>query len=76
MINVYCIFLSTNPESLLDIMNVNELLFPYYKDQTIYAIGLAKGYYEAMDLLVEVIDEIYRKTGDVKVREYLQDRWG
>ena len=74
-IEVYCILLSTNPESLLDIMNVNQLKFSYYKKQELYILGLAKSYEEALSLVKDIVEETYRETGDVKLREYYQDRW-
>lgn len=56
-------------------MNVNELKFPYYKGQKIYVLGLTFGRENAISLVAQIIDEVYQNTGDVKVREYYQDRW-
>lgn len=74
-LGIYCITLAGNPENLLEIMDVNELKFPYYKRQDIYILGLALGRERAMKLVAHIIDEVYQETGDVKVREYFQDRW-
>ncbi len=73
--SLYCVTLSTNPENLFDIIHVNELKFPYYQKQEIYALGLAKGKDNAISLVMDMISEVYQNTGDVKVREYFQDRW-
>lgn len=72
---VYCITLSSNPQNLLDIINVNEFKFPYYGKIDIYALGLAFGRENAIILVMQMLDEVYQNTGDVKVREYYQDRW-
>lgn len=75
MPGIYCIALSTNPENLLDVIRVDELKFPYYERQEIYVLGLALGRESAVTLVAQMIDEVYRNTGDVKVRDYYQDRW-
>lgn len=75
MPGIYCIALSTNPENLLDIIRVDELRFPYYDRQEIYILGLTLGRDSAMKLVAQMVDEVYQKTGDVKVREYYQNRW-
>lgn len=72
---VYCITLSTNPENLFDIINVNEFKFPYYGNMDLYVLGLAIGRDSAISLVEQIINEVYQNTGDVKVREYYQDRW-
>lgn len=72
---VYCVTLSTNPENLFDIMNVNEFKFPYYGKIDIYVLGLARGHDSAISLVIQMLNEVYQNTGDVKVREYYQDRW-
>lgn len=51
-------------------MNVNELLFPFYKRKDIYIVGLATSKEEAILLVVDMLMEIYNNTGDFLVREY------
>lgn len=68
--SIYCISLASNPKNLLDIYNSKELLFPYYKKNDIHIIGLAKSKNQAYDLVIDIIEEIHRNTGDFKVREY------
>ncbi len=67
---VYCITFATNTNNLFDIINVNELLFPYYQRKDIYIIGLANSREEAKELAANMLIEIYNNTGDFKVREY------
>ena len=75
MPGIYCIALSSNPENLLDIIEVNQFRFPYYKEQEIYVLGLAFGKMNAYDLVTQMIADVYEDTGDVKVREYYKNRW-
>lgn len=72
---IYCITLSSNPHNLLDIIEVNQFQFPYYKKQEIYVLGLTLGKANAYELVTQMIDEVYKSTGDVKVREYYKNRW-
>ena len=67
---VYCITFAMNTNNLFDIINVNELLFPYYQRKEIYIIGLANSREEAKELAADMLVELYNKTGDFKVREY------
>ena len=71
---VYCIALASNPQKMLDIIAANELLFKHYKRNDIYIIGLARTKTGAVSLVVKIIEEIYRKTNDVKIREYFREK--
>ncbi|MDF2610132.1 MAG: hypothetical protein K0R92_1606 [Lachnospiraceae bacterium] len=70
---VYCILFASNPENLFDIMNANELLFPYYSKKELYVVGLALSRIEAFELVKEMIDQVYRETGSFSVRDYFTD---
>lgn len=67
---VYCIAFASHPDNLFDILNANELLFPFYKNTQVHILGLAKGKEEAIDLVHRMLMEVYNKTGEFKVREY------
>lgn len=73
--NVYCVTLSANPNDLFDIINMNEFHLQVYKNADYYALGLAYGYDSAIELVVQMVNEVYQNTGDVRIREYYQDRW-
>lgn len=68
--DIYCIAFATSPNNLFDIMNANELLFPYYQKVNIDIVGLAKGKEEATRLAHEMLMEVYNKTGAFDVRSY------
>lgn len=67
---IYLIAFASQPDNLFDIMDANELLFPHYKRADIRIIGLAEGKEEAIDLVHGMIMEVYKATGDFKVRDY------
>lgn len=67
---VYCIAFASNPDNLFDIINANELLFPYYRNKETRIVGLAKGKEEAMKLVQTMLMEVYNRTGNFDVRSY------
>jgi len=67
---IYCITFASHPDNLFDIIDANELLFPHYQRSDIYIVGLAKGKDEAINLVHDMLMEIYQKTGDFKVKNY------
>lgn len=67
---VYCIAFASHSNNLFDIMDANELLFPHYKKMEMKIVGLAKGKEEAVNLVREMIMEVYNKTGNFDVRTY------
>lgn len=70
-IDIYVITLASNPANLLDIIPAQELLQKAYPKKDLFVIGLAKGYAEAVDITVSIIDEVYRQTGAFAVKDYL-----
>ncbi len=70
-LNIYVITLASNPANLLDIIPAQELMQKAYPKKDLFVIGLAKGYTEAMDVVVSIIDEVYRQTGAFAVKDYL-----
>lgn len=67
---VYCIMFASNPNNLFDIINVNELLFPYYSRKEIYILGVATSRIQAFELVKDILYDIYKETGGFAVREF------
>lgn len=67
---VYCITFASNPNNLFDIINANDLLFPYYRKRKIYVLGLATSREAAKLLVKDMLEEVYNETGEFRVREY------
>ena len=68
--DVYCIIIASHKDNLFDIVDANELLFPFYQSMEVRIVGLAKGRREAYQLVERMILEIYRNTGNFDVRAY------
>jgi len=71
-LNGYVVTLSTNPNNLLDIYAAKELIQPHYKKAELSVIGLAASLDDAMELVTDIIQEVYSKTNSFNIREYLR----
>ncbi len=71
IVSVYCITLASNPENLLDIISASELKWHHYKRNNIVIIGLCGSREGAMELVADIVNEVYNKTGNFNIREYL-----
>lgn len=69
---IYVIMLASNSDNLLDIINANELQFPYYLEKDNYILGIAGSRTLAKLLVKDMIEEVYNQTGDILVREYFK----
>ena len=73
--NVLGFFLITRPSNksnLLDILPTAELLFPYYQKQELLVYGFAKGRAEAEDLVVSMLEDVYRETDGLSCKEFFE----
>ncbi|MBQ4473876.1 MAG: hypothetical protein II930_06215 [Lachnospiraceae bacterium] len=59
----YVVTLSYNPRNLLDIWKAKELHKPYYRDKDLVIVGVSLTKEGAKDLAVQILEQIYRKTG-------------
>lgn len=73
-IDIYVIALASNPQNLLDIIPAQELMQKAYPKKQLYVIGLARGFEEALEVVTQIIDEVYQKTGGFEVMPYLKSK--
>lgn len=73
--DVYVIAFASNPQNLLDVIPSWELMQKGYPKEQIRVIGLASGKKEALELVRQIIDEVYQATGKTNVTEYLKSKW-
>lgn len=69
-LGLYCVILPSNENNMFDIISSNELLFRYYRRRNIYIVGLAITKESAIRLVQTILEDVYRDTKDVKVKEY------
>jgi hypothetical protein len=74
-LNTYLIALSDNPSNLLELFSANVLNQPYFKKKKntkdLYIVGIAIGYKEGLEVIRQIIDEVYQNTGGFDIRGYL-----
>ena len=70
--DVFLITKPSNERNLLDILPAAELMFPYYKRQELFVYGIAKGKAEAEELVVSMLEEVYRETDGLCCEEYFK----
>ena len=69
---VFLLTLPSNEENQLDIIPANLLLQPYYKKKDIRTAGSGVGKAEALEVLTEMMQDVFEKTGKASLREYLK----
>ena len=71
---VYVVTLSDNPGNILEILSTAELMQASVRAICPPVVGLANGRDGAIRMVQEIVEEVYRETGDLKIREYLENR--
>ena len=61
---------AVNGRDLFDLIQAWELRLPFRKQQDLYVLGMAGSKEEAIDLAVEMVMEVYGKTGGFDVRSH------
>ena len=68
---LYDLYIERKSDNLLDMIPTYELMQKAYPKKNIHIIGLAKGYEEGINLIQEIIQEVYDATGAFNIRDYL-----
>lgn len=71
-INTYLLTLSGRPENQMEIVPAWNLKFWYPRQNTPMIVGLACGKEEAFELVRQITEEVYQKTGGVELRRYFE----
>ena len=70
MVDIYVISLS-NGNDQLDCMKCSYFKQKAIRDSVGLIVGLAKGYSEAQNLMISMVEEALQETGSANVKEYL-----
>jgi hypothetical protein len=68
--NIYCIIFASNVQNLFEIIPASHLKLPHIKNSEVHILGLAYNMEEAKEVVMQMLVDIYKATGDFKVREY------
>ena len=67
----YFILYFANGNDQLEIMNTVYLKLNYYRKHPPIVVGLAKSYDEAVEIVIKIVNEALKKTGNANIKEYL-----
>lgn len=68
-LGIFVITLSGGSDQL-EIYHCAFLQQRYYKKYPPYIVGIAGGYQEAVELLQQMVSDVYKNTGDYRLKEY------
>ena len=71
---IWLLTMPSNPQNTLDVIPADLLLQPAVRRNCPPIVGLAVSREEAVELVEKIALETYRETGEVKIREWLQNR--
>ena len=76
VVDVYLITLAANHRDQLDVFSANELLQKVRRKNCPVIVGLACGYWEALELVEAMVRQTYQETGTGNVRKWLEKQIG
>lgn len=73
-IGIHVITSASNENNLLDIYPASVLLQEYYKKkEDLLILGIGADYYDALETVRRIVDDIYRETGNFSLEEFLAE---
>ena len=69
--NIHIITLSQNEKNHLEIYNSVLLLQPDYPHEEFFVVVIAKGYEDAVELVEQIVQEVYNETKGADIRSYI-----
>lgn len=71
---IYLLTYPVNSRNVMDILSALSLKQPVMRKRCPKIIGVAKGKDDAIDLMMDIINETYENTGSFQVKDYLENR--
>ena len=72
--NIHVITLARNEKNQLEIYNSMVFLQPDFPYDDFLVVGLAKGYEDAVEMVEEIVWEVYNKTKGADIRSYILNK--
>lgn len=63
LMGAYVITAAVNGNNILDIYPTEVLLLPFYKDRDFLIIGISDSYWESLEVVRQIVDDMYQLTG-------------
>lgn len=74
MLNVYLVTFASNGKDLFDILPSAVLKQKAVRRNLPTIVGIAVGYDEAVNLVIQIVEEAIRETGQPDIKQYLKDK--
>ena len=72
--DIYVLVLPKCGTNQLEIYNAALFLQPDFPNDDFFIVGIVRGYESALELVEEIVSEVYEKTGGADIRTYLLER--
>ena len=72
--DIHVLVLSECGTNQLEIYNSALFLQPDFPNDNFFIVGIVRGYEAALELVEEIVEEVYEKTGGADIRTYLLER--
>ena len=72
--DLHVILLPECDHNQLEIVNAMYLLQPGYPREGRMVVGIAKGFEEAVELVEQIVQEVYEQTGGCDIRSYILEK--
>ena len=71
---VYVITLAGGMQNNLEFYSSMLLKQHLFEKKELFVVGIADGYMDALDMVERITEDVFRETGDAKIRRYLLAR--
>ena len=71
---VYVITLAQGEQNYLEFFSSVLLNQRIYKETELFVVGIAAGYWEAVSMIKDMTERVYKETGDANVRQFIMMR--
>lgn len=74
LMNIHVIILAQNGKDQLEIYHPMILLQPDFPQDDFLVVGIAKDYEDAIEVVEEIVQEVYNETKGADIRSYILER--
>lgn len=72
--SVHVITLAVSEKNQLEIYPALQFQQPTFPDLDLFVVGITKGYDEAVELVEQIVQEVYDRTGTCEIRSYILEK--
>lgn len=69
--NIYLVALTKNEKNHMEIFHSVLLMQQAVKKEDLFIVGIVNGYFEALEMIEKITQEVYDETGGTDIRNYI-----